>query len=344
MLKVGFIGHSLGVHEKRFLRGFDSLGIPAIFYSFSELLESPNLLRHHYELGKFNILMGGPLTHYEQLTKALQDVPFIAISYAYDVLYTAKDNAEVQRGIRKLLKNADGVLVDCDAVKTAIKEMAGDQVKVHSMVWGLEKCSSNHKLRAELKSLLLQEKERGSKIVVCVRNFTAVHGCEVVLRAFHLALAKNPKMHLVLTGAGELSEQMYSLAEEFDIMHKVSFIGNIEEPLLVPLLECCDVYMSSSLVDGTSISLLQALEAGLPVILSAVGGNVEWVNRITGGYLFDCGDVNGAAEQLLLCSESNDCYRYDRRVVMSEYADWSENMRKFVQFCDDLKLSKKSFK
>lgn len=79
--------------------------------------------------------------------------------------------------------------------------------------------------------------------------------------------------------------------------NRVSFLG---ASMRVPeMLQAMDVYVLSSVIEGISNSLLEAMAAGLPVIATATGGNPEVVVDGDSGLLFPVGDFRKLAEQLL---------------------------------------------
>ncbi len=59
---------------------------------------------------------------------------------------------------------------------------------------------------------------------------------------------------------------------------RVQFAGNVPEDEMVTHFQASDVYISASHSDGSSVSLLQAMACGLPVIVSDIPGNREWVS------------------------------------------------------------------
>jgi glycosyltransferase involved in cell wall biosynthesis len=59
-----------------------------------------------------------------------------------------------------------------------------------------------------------------------------------------------------------------------------------------------DAYVSSALSDGTSISLLEAMATGLPVVVSESFGNLEWVQQGVNGALAQPGRASSLAEAM----------------------------------------------
>jgi len=56
------------------------------------------------------------------------------------------------------------------------------------------------------------------------------------------------------------------------------------------LLPAADVYASSSVSEGVSITILEAMAAGIPVVATAVGGTPEVLPEGAGGILVPCRD------------------------------------------------------
>lgn len=88
---------------------------------------------------------------------------------------------------------------------------------------------------------------------------------------------------------------------------RVTFLGTSHR---VPeLLAAMDVYVLSSVIEGMSNSLLEAMACGLPAIATSVGGNPEVVVDGESGLLFPSGDFRQLAEHLQLLYEKADVRR-----------------------------------
>ena len=60
-----------------------------------------------------------------------------------------------------------------------------------------------------------------------------------------------------------------------------------------------DLYLSASHSDGSSVSLMEALACGRPVLVSDIPGNREWIENSPAGWLFPDGDDAALAEGIL---------------------------------------------
>jgi sugar transferase (PEP-CTERM/EpsH1 system associated) len=112
---------------------------------------------------------------------------------------------------------------------------------------------------------------------------------------------------LLLVGEGPERGALTALASELGVADRVEFAGHRDD---VPeLLRTMDVFVLPSVSEGMSNTLLEAMAAGVPVLASDVGGNVEIVEPERSGLLFRCGDGSHAAAQLLRLIESADLRR-----------------------------------
>ncbi len=102
---------------------------------------------------------------------------------------------------------------------------------------------------------------------------------------------------LVLVGDGEEGAAIRGLVEQFGLGGRVQFLGARDD---VPsLLPAADVFLLTSLSEGISITLLEAMAAGLPIVATQVGGNPEVVEHGYNGLLAQRGDDAGLANNLL---------------------------------------------
>jgi len=81
-------------------------------------------------------------------------------------------------------------------------------------------------------------------------------------------------------------------------------------------------------VDGSSVSLMEALACGLPCLVSDIPANKEWVFEDENGWLFRDGDANHLAEKILAAISQREKLpeigRSSRRSAEMR-ADWKKN-------------------
>lgn len=125
-----------------------------------------------------------------------------------------------------------------------------------------------------------------------------------LLRAVAIAIQKVPELLLKLVGDGSERPRLEQLVRELGIEKHVEFLGERKD---VPtLLTQAGFFVTSSVTEGISLTLLEAMAVGLPVIATAVGGNVEIVDAPRTGRLVPASDPNRLAESIVdLCRHSS---------------------------------------
>ena len=137
----------------------------------------------------------------------------------------------------------------------------------------------------------------GQFCIGCVGNLTPAKDYLTALKGINAFDASGCDWRLIVIGEG--SER--SRLEEFvnahpEWRHRLTFLGLSHR---VPeLLAAVDAYLLSSVIEGVSNSLLEAMASGLPVVATAVGGNPEVVIDGESGLLFPAGDFNSLAKSL----------------------------------------------
>lgn len=99
-----------------------------------------------------------------------------------------------------------------------------------------------------------------------------------------------------IIGIGYLESQIRQWVEELDLKSIVEIYINPDN--IPELLAMSDIYLSTSLFEGTSNSIMEALNASLPVVATNVGDNNELVKNGQNGYLTDVQDYITIMEKL----------------------------------------------
>lgn len=118
-----------------------------------------------------------------------------------------------------------------------------------------------------------------------------------LLRAVAKLLTRRPewrdRLRLVLVGEGPLLADLKSLARDLGIVNLVWFAGARND--VSSLLQIMDLFVLPSLNEGISNTLLEAMATGIPVLATAVGGNVELIEEGVVGDTFAPRDVGSLA-------------------------------------------------
>lgn len=116
---------------------------------------------------------------------------------------------------------------------------------------------------------------------VCVGSFTGRKGQELIVEALSLMDSDHlNKLHVTFVGDGAELENVKSLSIKHSLSKHVSFMGRCNN---VPeILKGQDVFIMPSTVEGLPMSAIEAMRAGLFLILTDTGGNQELCNNNCG--------------------------------------------------------------
>jgi glycosyltransferase involved in cell wall biosynthesis len=137
-------------------------------------------------------------------------------------------------------------------------------------------------------------------LVGAVGNVRPAKSYDVLLRAAALLRARSVNYRFVVVGEAdsEWGLRLRSLCEDLGLADCVSFPGYLRD--VTPALNAFDVYAITSQSEGFSISTVEAMAAGLPVVATRCGGPEEIVDDGITGILV----ANGSAEAVAAAIES----------------------------------------
>ncbi|WP_417067888.1 glycosyltransferase family 4 protein [Niveibacterium terrae] len=107
-------------------------------------------------------------------------------------------------------------------------------------------------------------------------------GLVVMMRALACVRASGRDFHLQLIGDGPERLALERLSSELGIADRIEFIGAIDREQIRARLHAADVFLLPSIYEGMSNSALEAMEAGLPVLLTRCGGIDTYVDEALG--------------------------------------------------------------
>lgn len=104
---------------------------------------------------------------------------------------------------------------------------------------------------------------------------------EVIIRG--LSKIDKSNIHYVIAGRGKTEEYLINLSKDLGVENQVHLLGFRND--IVELCKVADVFCFPSYREGLSLSLMEAMACGLPVVCSDIRGNIDLVKNNIGGYL-----------------------------------------------------------
>ncbi len=136
-------------------------------------------------------------------------------------------------------------------------------------------------------SLLEQWNLRNKKYFLYIGRINWKKGLEILVNAFALFLEKNNDWHLVIAGPDEnnLREKLKQIAQQRKIDATIIFIDLVEGDEKLALLQSCRAFILPSHSENFGIAAIEALCAGVPLIISKNVGVAELVKKYKAGYI-----------------------------------------------------------
>jgi glycosyltransferase involved in cell wall biosynthesis len=127
-------------------------------------------------------------------------------------------------------------------------------------------------------------------------RITSVKGLDTLIKAFARVLAHHSHARLVIIGEGEERPALMSLAQDLGVSDAVIWPGFRQD--IARLLAAMDVFVQPSSNEGLSLSILEAMAAAKPVVITDVGGAREVVVDRETGLLVEPGSVEPLSRAL----------------------------------------------
>lgn len=228
-----------------------------------------------------------------------------------------------------VLKKAALITCDAETVKNEIINIAKiPEERIKVIPWGvnIENFKENQDNRIAVRNELGLTNQ--NLVLIMTRWFRPVYAIEDFLSALPEIIHNNPKVIAILAGSGPLENYLRQLTIELEIDKNVIFLGSITNANLPRYLNAADLYVSTSLSDGTSISLLEAMSCELPVIVTDIKANTEWIEDNINGYIAPPGNPKLLSSKITLAINNELAWKEmgkSNRLLVINKANWKNN-------------------
>ena len=360
-MRILFLVCSVTDHDEKFVRNLSAAGHETCIFSFHQRQVDPRLatlphisvesvpLRFLPKLQRFmpihllprlkacikrfrpDVIHGGN-TWNESFLGALSGFhPLLVMPYGSDVLLDTQRNPWFAFANRTVFRAADWVTCDAEHVKKKlVADFAYPAEKITVIPWGIDVESIARGRAAQRDAVRKDLGWQDKFIVIMTRNHEPVYGIDVFLKGMGAACAKNPNLRVIMIGGGGLTAEMKALAGSLGLTDVMRWTGKIPREQLLQYLYASDLYVSTSHSDGTSVSLLEAMAAGLSALLTDVPSNLEWIIDGENGRIVPRGDHAAVGEAVLaLAADASANERYGQRnlEIVRARGDWAGNFR-----------------
>lgn len=298
---------------------------------------------------KPDLIQAGPLQTTAFLVALTGFRPLISMSWGYDLLQDANRNPLWRWATRYTLKRSTVMVGDCDTIRQKAISYGIANERVVTFPWGVDinhfspidnqqpPPAENDQISWQEQNLVSLRTLEGNAppfVLLSTRGWEPIYGVDVIAHAFVQAAKQRPELRLLMLGNGTQAAQLRQIFIEGDVLDQVYFPGQVSQTNLPRYYRAADLYVSASHSDGTSISMLEAMACGCPVLLSDIPGNREWVEPEVQGWWFSDGDAGALAQAILHAADERDRLPEmgrAARLLVEQRADWEENFQELLK-------------
>jgi len=277
-----------------------------------------------------DVIHAGPIQSAAFLAALSGFHPLVSMSWGSDLLLDADRSAWMRWVTRFTLRRTTVLAADCRTVLEKAAQFGFPPQRVVLFPWGVD-LARFQPGRAD--AFRARRGWQDAFVVLSLRTWEPLYGVDVVARGFARAARQNPRLRLLLLGGGSQAGLIRSIFEQEGVQEQVFFGGQVNGDDLPQYYQAADLYVSASHSDGSSVSLMEALASGLPVLVSDIPSNREWITPGREGWLFADGDDRALSEGILRAAgqpEGLKEMRLAARRLAEERANWQVNFQRLL--------------
>lgn len=147
-----------------------------------------------------------------------------------------------------------------------------------------------------------KEKKQSREVlrIICVARLIERKGQHYLIKAVKRLSDEGTKVFIELVGTGDAEKYYKKLVKSLGIMDLVKFSGYVNRESITENYASADVFVLPSFNEGMSLSTLEAMASGLPVVVTKTGGTNSMVEEGINGLVFKQGDINELTNHLRL--------------------------------------------
>jgi len=266
--------------------------------------------------------------------------PLVVTAWGSDMLVQPRQNPLSKFTTKYASRRADVIvcLFPVDVAKEQITKLGVDLSKIRTVLLGVDTAdfSPSHRDEKIRESLGI---ERSQPLVISTRALAPIYDVETVVRAIPLVLAEIPQAEFVIAGTGKEEGYLKDLARVQGVSSSTRFLGWIPRTELPKYLSSADIYVSSSLSDGTSNSLLEAMACEAAPVVTDIPANRPWIDEGKNGFLFPARDYQTLASKIIYLlnnEELRESFGRTSREIVQKKAEQQTEMEKIDSIYTEL--------
>jgi glycosyltransferase involved in cell wall biosynthesis len=261
---------------------------------------------------------------------AISHIPFVLTSWGLEVLMLSRMNLFRKVLAKHVAMEATKITVDAECLKQIWVSMGVPQSKIDVIPFGVDikRFDPSVDGQSVRKKLGIGKSDI---TIVSTRSFFPHYNVDCLIKAIPMILKKHPSVKFIIKGGGPLEGYLKDLSEKLNVSQSIRFVNPVPYTEIPNYIAAGDIYVSTSFIDSTSVSLLEAMACGLPPITTDISGNREWIENEVNGILFPAKDHTILADKISQLIENEDQrkrFGEKSRKIIEEKASWEKCVAK----------------
>ena len=276
--RILYFGRTKGIHDQKFVAELQN------HYQLDETYLDEEKIRTKAEYDFYDAIVAGPLTDVISAISRDSVTPLIGISHGFD-LNLEKDDQLLEKNINQ----CTSIIVDCKLGENILKSTYNYKKNIYRMPFGCdyELFSKNNINFQNIPNILV------------TRNWYQNYRNDLIVDAIFSLLKSGIEIQITFIGDGPLLDQVLKNHDLEAMKSNFKFLGRMPLNSIKAEMTKNWIYVSASETDGTSVSMLEALSAGMICIVSDFPSNKEWINHGVNGFLFKNQNCEDLIEKIL---------------------------------------------
>ena len=241
------------------------------------------------------------VTYAAKTLKNAYDIPIVATIHATEAGRNSGIHDETQRYINDtewlLTYEATEVIVNSNFMKNDIHRLFGLPFEKINVIPNGINLSNFTGIERDY-DFRRQYAMDNEKIILYVGRLVYEKGIQHLIAAMPKILSNYHDAKLIIAGRGGMMDELKAEARNLGLGNKVYFTGYLDSKQVQKMYKCADVAVFPSTYEPFGIVALEAMLAGVPTVVSDVGGLNEIVNHGVDGMKSYAGNPNSIADSV----------------------------------------------
>jgi glycosyltransferase involved in cell wall biosynthesis len=238
-------------------------------------------------------------------------------------MVTAAQSAEHARALSHTLQSLDLVVLDNYATENAVVALGVAPDHICRIPWGPEGAAVSPLQRS---SFGLPE---DAFVIVYPRSLEPHYQPEVFIDALANLVATRPSARAVVVESGSMVDSVKQDARRRGLSDHIVWLPLRSSQEFQAIIAMADAVVVTPRTDGTSVTVMDAMHHGVPVVTSLTNGSAEWILDGVTGWTFPVGNAHALGEALESVASMSEADRSvitdNARRLVDQRAGWSQS-------------------